>query len=58
VRLEPDIGSLEVGKLADFVLVDSPSVEHWLYHFRPDTVLETRIGGERVYQSAEPDRDR
>ncbi|HVS64008.1 MAG TPA: imidazolonepropionase [Thermoanaerobaculia bacterium] len=50
LRLDGEVGSLEPGRAADLVLVDAPSVEHWLYHFRPDTVLETWIAGERVYR--------
>jgi len=29
-------GSVEPGKKADFVELDTESVNHWLYHFRPD----------------------
>ena len=52
LRLDSEIGSLEPGRAADFVLVDAPSVEHWLYHFRPETVLETWIAGQPVYRRA------
>ncbi len=44
------IGSLEAGKAADFVLLDAESVNHWLYHFRPNSCLQTWIGGKQVYQ--------
>ena len=43
--VENEAGSLEPGKRADFVLVDAESVEHWLYHYRPDAVRATYIGG-------------
>jgi len=33
IRLEAEVGSLEVGKRADFAVLDAESVEHWLYHF-------------------------
>ena len=46
--LEDEIGSLEPGKRADFVLLDVPNVDHWLYHYRPNAALSTYIGGERV----------
>ncbi|HVS12652.1 MAG TPA: imidazolonepropionase [Thermoanaerobaculia bacterium] len=52
LHLEAEIGSLEPGKAADLVLLDVPSVDRWLYHFRPDTVIETRIGGACVYRRA------
>jgi imidazolonepropionase len=45
IGIENAVGSLEVGKRADFVLIDAESVEHWLYHYRPDSVRATYIGG-------------
>lgn len=47
---EERIGSLEAGKRADFVLIDAPSVNHWLYHYRPDAVVATFASGRRIYQ--------
>ena len=44
------IGSLQPGKKADFVLLDTPSINHFAYHFRRDVVRETYIGGECVYR--------
>lgn len=43
--LASSIGSLEPGKRADFLLVDAPSVNHWLYHFRPNAVQAVYAGG-------------
>ena len=45
VGLEARVGSLEPGKQADFVLLDAPDVNHWLYHFRPNAAVMTYIGG-------------
>ncbi len=45
VGLQGSVGSLEVGKAADFVIVDAPDVNHWIYHFRPNACVETVIGG-------------
>jgi imidazolonepropionase len=45
IGVENEVGSLEVGKRADFVLVEAESVEHWLYHYRPDAVRGMYIGG-------------
>ncbi len=41
------IGSIEPGKRADFVLVDAPSVNHWVYHFRPNAVNVVYVAGVR-----------
>lgn len=48
------VGSLEPGKKADFVLLDTPSVNHFVYHFRPGVVRETYIAGRRVYRRPDP----
>jgi len=42
---EKRIGSLEVGKQADFVLIDAPDVNHWIYHFRANAVQEIFVRG-------------
>ena len=57
LRLDDRIGSLEPGKAADLVVLDAPSVDAWLYRFRPDAVAETVIGGRTVFlRSQDPDR--
>jgi imidazolonepropionase len=45
VGSEAKVGSLEPGKSADFAVMDSPDVNHWLYHFRPNACVMTVIGG-------------
>ena len=40
-----DIGSLLPGKKTDFVILDTPNINQWLYHFRPGTVVKTVVGG-------------
>jgi imidazolonepropionase len=42
------IGSLEPGKRADFAIIDAPDVNHWVYHFTPNSCVSTYIGGARV----------
>ncbi|MDX1421251.1 MAG: imidazolonepropionase [Rubricoccaceae bacterium] len=44
-----DVGSLQPGMKADFVVLDAPDVTHWLYHFRPDTTRRVALGGETVW---------
>jgi len=45
VGLERKVGSLEVGKAADFAVIDASDVNHWLYHFRPNACVMTVLGG-------------
>ncbi len=45
IGLDDRVGSLEPGKQADFVLLDTPSVNHWLYHFRANAAVATFIKG-------------
>ena len=47
--MEDQIGSLEEGKRADFAVIDSPDLDHWMYHFRPNACRTTVIGGEPVW---------
>jgi imidazolonepropionase len=58
IGVEDEVGSLEPGKRADFVLVDADSVEHWLYHYRPDSVRATFIGGILQFSPLPQSRER
>lgn len=53
VGLDAETGSLEVGKKADFAVIDAPTVEHWLYHFRPNACVMTVVGGQVAARSSE-----
>lgn len=46
-----DIGSIEVGKVADLAIVDAESVNHWIYHLRPNACVATIKRGSVIYQS-------
>lgn len=48
IEMQDEVGSLEVGKRADFVLLDVRSVNQWLYHFRPNAVRATYLRGTRM----------
>lgn len=48
LALDDRLGSLESGKQANFVLLDAPTVNHWLYHFRANAAVATYVRGERV----------
>ena len=54
LHMEDRIGSLEKGKKADFAIIDSPGVDHWMYHFRANACRTTVIGGEPVWGELEP----
>lgn len=43
------IGSLEPGKRADFVLLDVPTLNHWLYHFQANATRATYLRGQRIW---------
>lgn len=47
IGLQNEVGSLEPGKRADFVLLDAPSVDQWLYHFVPNAARAVYVRGER-----------
>lgn len=51
VGMADRIGSLEVGKQADFVVHDAPSVNHWLYQFRGAQALMTVKRGHVVHRA-------
>ena len=51
MRAEDQIGSLEVGKLADFIIVDRDLVTCPIENLRAARVLETYVGGDLVYAS-------
>ena len=48
LRLADQTGSIEVGKRADFVLLDAPSYLHLVYHFGVNLVREVYKDGARV----------
>jgi imidazolonepropionase len=48
ICMSDQLGSLEVGKQADFVLLDAESVDQWLYHIGPNAARAVFIRGERV----------
>jgi predicted amidohydrolase YtcJ len=49
-----NIGSLEVGKLADFVILDKDIFEITAMEIGKVKILSTHLGGVQVYDSEEP----
>lgn len=47
------IGSLAPGMRADFVTIDAPSLNHWMYHFRPNAARATYVAGKRYRRPAD-----
>lgn len=48
IGLSKSVGSIEIGKRADFAILAADSIEHWLYHFVPNSVTATYINGNLV----------
>jgi imidazolonepropionase len=48
LRMAGEIGSIEAGKRADFVLLDAPSYLHLVYHFGINLVREVWRDGRRI----------
>jgi imidazolonepropionase len=53
LRLASEVGSLEVGKSADVVLLDAPDDRHLLYHWGVNLVSEVVRGGSIVRRSSQ-----
>src|SRR5207244_11622490 len=47
LRLHQEIGSIEAGKRADFVLLDAPNYLHLVYHFGVNLVTAVFRDGKR-----------
>jgi imidazolonepropionase len=52
LRLSSEVGSIEVGKRADFVLIDAPSYLHLVYHFGVNLVTAVYRDGVAVALSS------
>ena len=50
--LEAEVGSIEVGKSADFAVLDAASVTHWLYHLTPNACVLTVARGRELWRAA------
>ena len=49
IGLGHEIGSIEAGKFADFVVMDAPSIEYLPYHFAMDHVAQVYKKGKRIH---------
>lgn len=54
VGREADLGALEPGRAADFVVLDAPDVDHWLYHYRAAPAIATVIRGQLAWGGLDP----
>lgn len=46
--LQSDTGSLEAGKKADFILLDSPDINYWLYHYKGSRINSIFKSGKKI----------
>ena len=53
--LDKIIGSLEPGKQADFAVINAPTVNQWLYHFRSNACAATVIHGTLISGTLNPE---
>lgn len=51
IGMEREVGSLEPGKGADFVVIDAESVEEWLYHLRANACVRTVARGRDLWRA-------
>jgi imidazolonepropionase len=51
VGLGGKAGEVSAGCRADLAVIDSPDVNHWLYHFRPNACVLTLAGGRVAWQA-------
>ena len=51
VGLAGQAGEVSVGARADLAVIDSPDVNHWLYHFRPNACVLTIAAGQVCWQA-------
>jgi imidazolonepropionase-like amidohydrolase len=49
IRRDTEYGSIEVGKRANFAELNAPDIDHWLYHFQPESCVRTWIDGDVVF---------
>ncbi len=52
IGLDDEVGSLAAEMRADFVVLDAPSINQFVYHYRCENVLSTYIAGKCVFQRA------
>lgn len=48
IGIESQTGSLEPGKSADFIIINSRDVNQWFYHYQPNTCLATYCKGQQL----------
>jgi imidazolonepropionase len=46
--IHQETGSLEPGKKADFVLLDAPDINFWIYHYNGSRIKSIFINGEKI----------
>ncbi len=47
VHRHREVGSIDVGKSADFAVIDAPDPNFWMYHYRGNVCTDIFIKGEK-----------
>ncbi|NGP87254.1 imidazolonepropionase [Fodinibius halophilus] len=48
IKRDYRVGSIEVGKSADFAVIDAPNPNFWMYHYKGANCVESYVKGQKI----------